>query len=62
MRARWTNPTTIGPAATALLALGLLGAVVLDGWLPAPGTYALFAALAALDALMIAWLTRPRGA
>ena len=62
MSGRLMNPSTIGPAATALLALGLLVAIVLDGWLPAPGTYALFAALAALDALMIAWLTRPRGA
>jgi len=53
---------TIGPAATTLLALGLVVAVVVDGWLPAPGTYALFGALAALDGVMIAWLTRPRTA
>ena len=45
-----------------VLALGLVLAVATDGRLPAVGTYALFGALAALDGLAIAWLTRPRGA
>ena len=62
MRSRWTDPAKIGPAATALLALGLALAVATDGRLPALRTYALFGALAALDGLAIAWLTRPRGA
>ena len=62
MQGRWADSTKLGPAATALLALGLVVAMVLDGRLPAPGTYALFGALAALDGLAIAWLTRTRGA
>ena len=62
MHGRWADSTKIGPAAMALLALGLVLAVATDGRLPAPGTYALFGALAALDGLAIAWLTRPRGA
>lgn len=62
MGGKVTHSRTIGPAATVLLAFGLLAAVALDGWLPTPGTYALFAALATLDGLMIAWLTRSRGA
>ena len=62
MHGRWTDSATLGPAATALLALGLVVAMVLDGWLPAPGTSALFGALAALDGVMIAWLTGPRTA
>ena len=61
MHGRRTDSAKIGPAATMLLALGLVVAMVLDGWLPAPGTYALFGALAALDGVMIAWLVRPRG-
>jgi hypothetical protein len=36
--------------------------MVLDGWLSALGIDALFGAPAALDGVMIAWLTRPRGA
>ena len=62
MRGRWTDSTKIGPAAMALLALGLLVAVATDGRLPVLGTYALFGALAALDGLAIAWLTGSRGA
>jgi hypothetical protein len=62
MHGKWTDPGNLGPAAIALLALGLVLAVATDGRLPAVGTYALFGALAALDGLAIAWLTRPRGA
>ncbi len=62
MQGRWADSTKLGPAATALLALGLALAVTTDGRLPALGTYALFSALAALDGLAIAWLMRSRGA
>ena len=61
MHGTWTDPAKLGPAAIALLALGLVLAVATDGRLPAVGTYALFGAMAALDGLAIAWLVRPRG-
>lgn len=48
----------VGPAAAAILAVGLPFAVVTDGRLPAPWGTLLFALLL-LDLVAVEWLTRP---
>ena len=50
------------PLVAALLALGLVAAVVTDGALPGLWSKALFGVLLVLDAITIEWLTRPRDA
>lgn len=56
---RWGR---LGPAAAAVVALGLLAAIAGDGHLPAAWTQALLVALLPADAVVALWLTRPRGA
>ena len=50
------------PLVAALLALGLVVAVVTDGALPDLWSKALFGVLLVLDGVTIEWLTRPRKA
>ena len=50
------------PLVAALLALGLIVAVVTDGALPGLWSKALFGVLLVLDGITIEWLTRPRDA
>ena len=61
-RLRQSGRRDLHPLVAALLALGLVVAVVTDGALPGVWSKALFGVLLVLDGITIEWLTRPRDA